>query len=121
MENSDSEEDSPKKKPTSKRARKDSDDFVPDGASSSDDAMEEDAVESEEMSTAEESPGKFIKPFNRCRREKIVRCRPKPAFYAGHFASRIMREVIYFLRLLPHTVGPTVLFHAILVLFYVLL
>ena len=54
---SDSDENSPKKKPNKKRARKDSEDFVPDEASSSDDAMEEDAVESDEPSTAEESPG----------------------------------------------------------------
>ena len=31
-------------------------------------------------------------------RNKIVRCRPKPSFYAGHFASLIMHEVIYFLK-----------------------
>ena len=31
-------------------------------------------------------------------RNKIVHCRPKPAFYAGHFGSLIMHEVIYFLK-----------------------
>ena len=54
---SDSDENSPKKKPNKKRPRKDSEDFVPDEVSSSDDAMEQDAVESDEPSTAEESPG----------------------------------------------------------------
>ena len=36
-------------------------------------------------------------------RNKIVRCRPKPSFYAGHFPSLTMREVIYFWKPLSHS------------------
>ena len=48
---------------------------------------------------SEKSPDNLWEPeksLTAADRNKIVRCRPKPSFYAGHFPSLTMREVIYF-------------------------